>query len=74
MKMENNNHKEETRYRLANATMAMLLLSADKGILPNNTYALSEKIHMMKNNKLDVGDIFLKRGSIRRMGLIFTMK
>lgn len=58
---ENNLHNEETRYKLANATMAMLLLSASEGKVPNNTYALSEKIHEMKNNKMDVGDIFLSR-------------
>ncbi len=53
--------KEETRYQLANAAMAMLFLSASEGKLPNNTYALSEKIHKMKESKIDVGDIFLSR-------------
>lgn len=53
--------KEETRYKLTNATMAMLFLSAQKGELPNNTYGLAGKIAEMKDRNMNVGDFFLKR-------------
>lgn len=48
--------EEETWY-LPNATMAMLLLSAFEGKVPNDIYKLSEKLAELKNSRIDVGDI-----------------